>query len=115
MIAWNTGVKFLQLELDSKVVLTWLTNKNMNYPTNMLSLICDCKNLLEQEWEVHVHHVYREANGCADTLAKRGTRQRTRTIVYSECPTFVHVLYVRDVSGLGEPRLYAPGPDVGVV
>ena len=46
-IAWNTGMKLLQLELDSKVVLTWLTNKNVNYPTNMLPLICDCRNLLD--------------------------------------------------------------------
>ena len=75
MLAWNKGVKFLQLELDSKVVLNWLTNKNINYPTNMLPLICDCRNLLDRGWEVHVHHVYHEANGCADALAKRGTHQ----------------------------------------
>ena len=90
MIAWHKGVKFLQLELDSKVVLHWLTNKNMNYPTNMLPLICDCKNLLDQEWEVHVHHVYHEANSCANALAERGTRQQTRTTVYNDCPIFVH-------------------------
>ena len=46
-MAWNAGVKLLQLELDSRMVLTWLTNKTMNYPTNMLPLICDCKNLLD--------------------------------------------------------------------
>ena len=115
MLAWNKGVKFLQLELDSKVVLHWLTNKNINYPTNMLPLICDCRNLLDRGWEVHVHHVYREANGCADALAKRGTRQHTRMTVYSDCPTFAHVIYVRDGYGLGDFRLCAPGPDVGVV
>ena len=45
-MAWNMGYKFLQLELDSKVVLSLLTNYNVNYPTNMLPLICDCRNLL---------------------------------------------------------------------
>ena len=115
MLAWNKGVKFLQLELDSKVVLHWLTNKNINYPTNMLPLICDCRNLLDQGWEVHVHHVYREANGCADALVKRGTRQQTRMVVYSDCPTFAHVIYVRDGSDLGDFRLCALGLDVGVV
>ena len=73
-MAWNMGYKFLQLELDSKVVLSWLTNYNVNYPTNMLPLICDCRNLLHQEWEAHVQHVYHEANRCVDVLAKRGTR-----------------------------------------
>ena len=87
----------------------------MNYPTNMLPLICDCRNLLDQEWEVQVQHVYREANGCADALAKRGTCQRNLMTVYSECPTFVNVSYVRDLTGLGESRLCAPGTVVGVV
>ena len=75
-MAWDKGTKHLQLELDSKVVLTWLTNPYINYPTNMMPLICDCRNLLTLEWEVHVQHVYREANGCADDLAKQGTHQR---------------------------------------
>ena len=34
-IAWNKGYRLLHLELDSKVVLFWLTNQNMNYPTNL--------------------------------------------------------------------------------
>ena len=62
-----------------------------------------------------MHHVYREANDCADALPKRGIRQQIRMTVYSDCPTFVHVLYIRDGSGLGKSRLYAPDPDVGVV
>ena len=53
-MAWAMGSKYLQLELDSKVVLTWLTNPYVNYPTNMMTLICDCRNLLALEWEVHV-------------------------------------------------------------
>ena len=64
---------------------------------------------------MHVQHIYREANGGADALAKWGTCQQTLMIVYSECPTFVNVSYVRDLTSLGEPRLFAPGPDVGVV
>ena len=114
-MAWNMGFKFLQLELDSKVVLTWLTNNNMNYPTNMMSLICDCRNLLKQKWEVCMQHVYHEANGCADALAKQGTRQRNLLSVYSDCPSFVYVSYVRDLAGLGETRLCAQGANVGDV
>ena len=53
-MAWNMGFKFIHLELDSKLVLSWLTNNNVNYPTNILPLICDCRNLLDQELEVHV-------------------------------------------------------------
>ena len=114
-MAWNMGVKHLQLELDSKVVLNWLTISNLNYPTNILPLICDCMNLLDQVWEVHMQHVYREANGCADALAKRGTHLWNMMTVYSECPTFVYVSYVRDLTGLGETRLCNLSTVVGVV
>ena len=114
-MVWNMGVKLLQLELDSKVVLNWLTITNLNYPTNILPLICDCRNLLDQEWEVHMQHVYHEANGCVDVLAKWGTHLRNMITVYSECPTFVYVSYVRDLTGLGETRLCDPSIVVGVV
>ena len=46
-MAWTMGFKYIQLELDYKVVLTWLTNHNASYPTNMIPLICDCRSLLD--------------------------------------------------------------------
>ena len=46
-MAWTMGFKYIQLELDSKVVLTWLTNHSTSYPTNMMPLICDCRSLLD--------------------------------------------------------------------
>ena len=45
-MAWNMGFKFKRLELDSSVALSWLTNKNTSYPTNMMPLICDCRSLM---------------------------------------------------------------------
>ena len=114
-MAWAKGTKHLQLELDSKVVLTWLTNPCVNYPTNMLPLICDCRNLLTLEWEVHVHHVYREVNGCANALAKRGARQRTLETVYEHYPSFVDVPYIRDLTTLRETRLCNQGAVTNVI
>ena len=114
-MAWTMGFKYIHLELDSKVVLTWLTNHNTSYPTNMMPLICDCRKLLEQDWEVRVQHIYHEVNECVDTLAKRRTHQRNLLTVYSTCPSFVYVCYVRDLAGLGVTRLCAPGSDVGDV
>ena len=41
-LAWDMGFKFIQRELDSSVVLTWLIEtKNATYPLNMIPLICD--------------------------------------------------------------------------
>ena len=114
-MAWNMGSKYLQLKLDSKVVLTWLTNTCVNYPTNMTLLICDCRNLLAREWEVHVQHVYCETNGCADELATQGTCQRNLVSVCNHCPSFVDVPYIRDLTGLGETILCNPGASTDVI
>ena len=44
----------------------------------------------------HTKKKEHSTNGCADALAKRGTRQHTRMAMYSDCPIFAHVVYVRD-------------------
>ena len=46
-MAWSLGFKFIYLEFDSKVVINWLTNPNTSFSTNMMPLICDCRNVLE--------------------------------------------------------------------
>ena len=49
---------------------------------------------------MHVLHVYREANACVEALAKRGAHQHYVLSVYSSCPSFVYVCFVRDMAGL---------------
>ena len=68
-----------------------------------------------KQQQQHMRHVYREANGCADALAKRGTSQRTIETIYEHCPTFVDVLYIRDLVALGETRLCIPGVATNVI
>ena len=62
-----------------------------------------------------MRHVYYEANGCADVLAKRETRQRTVETIYEHCPTFVDVSYIKDLAVLGETRLCTPEIVTGVI
>jgi len=73
MLAWDLGFKFIQLEIDSMIVLVWLTTTTSNFPPDVFPLLCDSRSLMERAWEVQVHHVYHEANECADVLAKRKT------------------------------------------
>ena len=60
-------------------------------------------------------HVFREANACADALAKRGALQHHVLSVYSSYPSFVYVCFVRDMAGLGSNRLCTQRPTVGDV
>ena len=46
ILAWDMGFKFIHLELDSMTVLTWLNSTLDSYPTNILPLISNCRNLL---------------------------------------------------------------------
>ena len=40
-----------------------------------MPLICDCRSLMNLDWAMQVQHIYRDANECADALAKRGVYQ----------------------------------------
>ena len=41
-------------------------------------------------WTVHLLYIYREANGCANVLAKRDCQQHSILEVYDTCPSFVY-------------------------
>ena len=112
MLVWYMGFKFIQFELDSSVVLTLLIDHNVTYPPNMIPLICDCRNLMDRDWDIQVLHVYHEANACADALAKWGTHQQHILFVYGSCPSFVYVSYVRDLASLGATGLCVQRPNV---
>ena len=111
-LAWYMGFKFIQFELDSSVVLTLLIDHNVTYPPNMIPLICDCRNLMDQDWDVQVLHMYHEANACANALAEWGTHQQHILFVYGSCPSFVYVCYVRDLASLGATGLCVQRPNV---
>ena len=49
ILAWDMGFKFIQLELDSITVVHWLTGTCVTYPSHMILLICDCRNLMDRE------------------------------------------------------------------
>ena len=61
-LALDLVVQFIHLEIDSMIVLTRLTNENSNFPLDVFPLLCDCRSLMAQAWEVQVHNTYHEAN-----------------------------------------------------
>ena len=61
----------LEIEVDAKVILEWMTSEHSNN-LNHSPLIMDCKALINQVPQVRMMHCFREANKCADTLARKG-------------------------------------------
>ena len=84
MLVWDLGFKFIQLEIDSMIMLVWLTTTTSNIPPDVFPLLCDCKSLIERTWEVQVCHVYHEADECTDVLAKGGNHQQQLLKIYDK-------------------------------
>ena len=89
--AWNKGHRYVYLQTDSLLATNWLKDNNTDCPLEFTKLILDCRWLLARPWSwtVDIGHVWREANQCADRLAKRGASQNEREILYDTCPTFL--------------------------
>ncbi|KAL0014391.1 hypothetical protein SO802_001460 [Lithocarpus litseifolius] len=103
--AWNKGYKYINLQVDSKMAHNWITNLNSLVPLEYSNLILDCRSLLERPWAVKTNHIWREANRCADLLAKKGVDQSEREIFYDTCPAFLTQCYFWDSLGFTSPRL----------
>ena len=61
----------VEIELDSKLVVD-LMKKEMDHPNGIDVLVVDCRKFLKDIPLVRIKHCYKEANKCADALARRG-------------------------------------------
>ncbi|KAK9991626.1 hypothetical protein SO802_026611 [Lithocarpus litseifolius] len=70
MLAKEMRIQQLIIELDALSVVILMNNEIENLL--MEPLLTDCRNLLKEFPNKRVIHAYREANQCADALAKLG-------------------------------------------
>ena len=59
------------IELDAMLVIDLIRNTNHN-PNGNNNLVADCREGMTRIPRVQIQHCYREANKCADALARRG-------------------------------------------
>ena len=50
------------------------------------------------DWIVKVFHIYREANQCADILAKKGHSIATGVTLFESAPAFLSHVFFGDIS-----------------
>jgi hypothetical protein len=60
------------VELDAKDIVTFVSNDAL-YTGGLCSLVDDCRELFRQIPQTKIRHCFREANFCANALAKLGT------------------------------------------
>lgn len=69
-LAGKIGIKKLYVESASQLVIRWLI-KGAERENPILSLIEECKSLLNKDWKVRVQFKHRKGNSVADFLIKR--------------------------------------------
>ena len=101
-LANQLGNQNIQVELDAKTIVDLLqsipvSNKSFPPPPPHLN---DCRSLLRGFHQVRVRHVLREANFCADALARRGVSQPEDFAVFDTPPSIDIISYVNlDANG----------------
>ncbi|CAN1154631.1 Putative ribonuclease H protein At1g65750 [Linum perenne] len=70
-LAWEKGVRKLMIQTDLRAAVAIMTNESdrAHRHATLVEQFCSLKN---REWDVLIHHVYREANFAADYLANIG-------------------------------------------
>ena len=92
------------IEADSKVVVDVLNAFDRPISSLALSLIEDCRSLLHLLGRPAVNHIFREAKGVADFLAKNVVNSFTELVVFDTPPHGVQLLLLYDILGHTLPR-----------
>ena len=92
------------VEMDAKALVDAFSNQTKSNAVTS-SLMEDCRHLASQIPQVSFRHVYREANMCADQLAKLGAPMEIDFVVFSSPPMGIFPFIEADCRGLYVNRL----------
>ncbi|CAN1766118.1 Putative ribonuclease H protein At1g65750 [Linum perenne] len=102
-LAWERGIRKLCIQTDSRAAVDILscTGARLNRHTSLVQQFHDMK---ARDWEIQIHHIYREANFAADYLANLGHSFELGTVVH-QSPDSSLLYWLRyDLIGVCEPR-----------
>ncbi|CAN1121361.1 Putative ribonuclease H protein At1g65750, partial [Linum perenne] len=104
LLAWEKGVRKLVIQTDSRAAVEILLNDS-DLAHRHASLVEQFSSLKNRDWEVAIHHVYREANFAADYLATVGhdLDLGTHVFLYPDTKLLYWIRY--DLMGVSIPRL----------
>ena len=95
----NLHLPSLIVELDAKAIVDAFLN--LNYENNVMSpILDDCRQLVTQFHWIRLKHCYREANRCADALARRGAEQDIDFLSFLSPLKDILNVFMEDFSGM---------------
>ncbi|GLU12643.1 hypothetical protein SLE2022_293070 [Rubroshorea leprosula] len=103
LLAKQLDIQSLVVEVDSFIAFQLLsTGTDHHHP--LCSLISDCRALVVDLPHVHLQHVYREGNMCADRLAAMAHSQQEDFVILEGCPSTLVMYLYADMLGTMYPR-----------
>ena len=96
-LAIDLGILNLEIEMDSLVAVE-LVNSITTPNVFLSAIVTDCRSLMERFELCSLKHIFREANGCADVLAKAGCVQSSDFLSFSNASAHVLEALAFDVS-----------------
>ena len=95
----NLHLLAIKIKIDAKSIVELLNNPRA--AENVVStLVDDCRYLISQLPRVRVKHCFREANRCADVLARLGSNQENDFLVFRSPLVDVWDFLEADANGL---------------
>ena len=103
VIAWENGIRRLEVEVDSATVVGFLkTGIHDAHPLSFLVRLC--YGFISRDWLVKISHVYREANCLADGLANYAFSLSFGVHYFELVPEHVASILLEDVYGITRSR-----------
>jgi hypothetical protein len=98
------GYRAVEFDVDSSAAVKVIKDDATSSATGV-SLLKSIRRLLEFDWDVKIHHFYREANICTDAMTNLGCSLEYDIIFFKECPRHIKNLLMADCMGFLSPRL----------
>ncbi|XP_065632397.1 uncharacterized protein LOC136068763 [Quercus suber] len=93
----NQVLKFIHLDAQAVVAVL----RNNDYVNNIISpILDDCKHLATRFQRIQFNHCYRQANHCADLLARMGALQDLEFISFASPPVDICNAFEDDLNGV---------------
>ena len=103
LLAKEMGLSNLIIEMDALSIVLLMNNNTANLL--MEPLLTDCRNLLSKIPNKQIVHIYREANQCADALAKLGASSVDSFVIFLYPLPVVESIIASDKASLRCNRL----------
>ncbi|KAF7834613.1 putative ribonuclease H-like domain-containing protein [Senna tora] len=103
-LAINLNCRKLIVEADSLVAVNLVAENKCVNTHHLATLIKFCRSKLKNFVEVHVSHIHREGNACADLLAKQANENYMQMTYLPNLPSSLSSQFLADQVGISFTR-----------